>query len=44
MKKITDQQIFNQVMSPSDVVDSVNLLLSKEAQHISGQTVAIGGS
>ena len=31
-------------MTPDDIVDIVNLLLSKESQHISGQSFAVGGS
>lgn len=44
IKDITDQQIFNKTMLPSDVVDYVNLLLSIEAKHISGQVLYVGGS
>ena len=44
IKNITDQQIFNKTMTPDDIVDIVNLLLSKESQHISGQSFAVGGS
>ena len=44
IKNITDQQIFNKTMQPIDVVDIINVLLSKEAKHISGQVLAVGGS
>jgi 3-oxoacyl-[acyl-carrier protein] reductase len=44
IKGITDQQIFNQVMMPEDVVDSINLLLSNKAKHISGQIISVGGA
>ena len=44
IKDITDQQIFNRTMLPSDVVDYVNMLLSEEAKHISGQVMGVGGS
>ena len=44
IKDITNQQIFNKIMLPSDVVDYVNLLLSSEAKHISGQVLHVGGS
>lgn len=44
IKNITDQQIFNKTMLPSDVVDYVSLLLSDEAKHVSGQVMGVGGS
>ncbi|MDA9651233.1 SDR family oxidoreductase [Pelagibacteraceae bacterium] len=44
IKNITDQQIFNKTMLPSDIVDYVNILLSDEAKHISGQVFTVGGS
>lgn len=44
IKIITDQQIFNKIMTSNDIVDIVKLLLSEESKHISGQSFAVGGS
>ena len=44
IKNITDQQVFNKTMTPNDIVDIVKLLLSEESKHISGQSLAVGGS
>ena len=43
IKDITDQQIFSRTMLPSDIVDYVNLILSNEAKHITGQVLHVGG-
>ncbi len=44
IKDITDQQIFMKTMLPYDIVNYVDLLLSEEAEHISGQVLGFGGS
>ena len=44
IRNITDQQIFNKTMTPNDIVDIVKLLLSEGSKHISGQSLAVGGS
>ena len=44
IKIITDQQIFNKIMTSNDIVDIVKLLLSEESKHISGQSFEVGGS
>ena len=44
IKDITDQQIFTRTMQPSDIIDYVNILLSDEAKHVSGQVLNVGGS
>ena len=44
IKDITNQQIFKKTMLPYDIVNCVDLLLSEEAEHISGQVLGFGGS
>ena len=40
---IIKSQVFRKVLEIEDVVDQVNLLLSKEAKYISGQVISVGG-
>ena len=43
INKITDQQIFTKTLYPTDVVNVVDMLLSENSKHISGQVFHVGG-
>ena len=44
IKDITNQQIFMKTMLPNDIINYVDLLLSEEAEHLSGLVLGFGGS
>tara|TARA_Y200000002_G_scaffold373144_1_gene371826 strand:+ start:21371 stop:22051 length:681 start_codon:yes stop_codon:yes gene_type:complete len=43
IKKIVDQQIFQKQMTPFDVADQVDLILSEKSRYLSGQVFVLGG-